>query len=135
MNQSISCASSLPMLFVQHCILVLISLLFSTFVVRLDNVNVQLKSIKKSLKDFNILNADGNYLQDVDINEFIDIFNEMDKMLTIYEKNFEGDETNINQTTWEEKNPTAAPLKKAGIAFLYTISISILIIDFLPDET
>ena len=106
------------MLFRQQSILVLISLLlFFNFVVGLDNVNVQLKSIKKSLKDFNILNADGNYLQDVDINEFIDIFNEMDKMLTIYEKNFEGDETNINQTTWEEKNPTAAPLKKAGIAY------------------
>ena len=105
------------MLFMQQPILVLISLLFLKFVVGLDTVNVQLKSIKRSLKHFNILNADGNYLQDVDINEFIDIFNEMDRMLTIYEKNFEGDETNINQTTWEEKNPTAAPLKKAGIAY------------------
>ena len=105
------------MLFMQQSIFVLISFQFLNFVVGLDTVNVQLKSIKRSLKHFNILNADGNYLQDVDINEFIDIFNEMDRMLTIYEKNFEGDETNINQTTREEKNPTAAPLKKAGIAY------------------
>ena len=101
----------------QQSIFVLISFQFLKFVVGLDTVNIQLKSIKRSLKHFNILNADGNYLQDVDINEFIDIFNEMDRMLTIYEKNFEGDQTNINQTTWEEKNPTAAPLKKAGIAY------------------
>ena len=97
------------MLFVQHCILVLISLLFSTFVVGLDNVNVQLKSIKKSLKDFNILNANGNYLEDIDIKEFLDIFNEMDKMLTIYEKNYESN----------TEKPTTASSDKEGRNYIY----------------
>ena len=101
--------STVPMLFVQHCILVLISLLFSTFVVGLDNVNVQLKSIKKSLKDFNILNANGNYLEDIDIKEFLDIFNEMDKMLTIYEKNYESN----------TEKPTTASSDKEGRNYIY----------------
>ena len=98
------------MLFVQQSILVLISLIFLKFVVGLENVTVQLKSIKKSLKDFNILNSNGNYLEDIDIKEFLDIFNEMDKMLKIYEKNFE---TDINQTNTEK--PTTASSEKAGI--------------------
>ena len=98
------------MLFVQQSVLVLISLIFLKFVVGLENVSVQLKSIKKSLKDFNILNSNGNYQEDIDIKEFLDIFNEMDKMLKIYEKNFE---TDINQTNTEK--PTTASLEKAGI--------------------
>ena len=97
------------MLFLQQSILVLTSLLFLKFVVGLQNVTVQLKSIKKSLKNFNIRNANGNYLEDIDIKEFLDIFNEMDKMLTIYEKNFETDITQANT----EKSTTASS-DKAG---------------------
>ena len=109
------------MLFVQHCILVLISLLFSTFVVGLDNVNVQLKSIKKSLKDFNILNANGKIIEDIDIKEFLDIFNEMEKMLTIYEKNFE--------TNTEKPTTASSASDKAGIDYFIYISINNILAD------
>ena len=108
------------MVFAQQFILILIyQLLLKSVIGQQNNVHVQLKSIKKSLKDFNTPNDDRNFLENVGINEFLDILKEMDKMLeTIYEKKNENDEKTNGA------DPTTTWLNKAGIDY-YNISIYI----------